>query len=300
MIADVFDETEQADGFDPDQAETEWAEIGIENDSRSGPLAGLSWSWRDIQQARLAAEQRQLAGLAADLKALEGKAAREVGKELRRQPIWPWLSQYPGLGGVHAARLIALIGDARRFPGQTCTEGHHAPAIYAVGDPCPRTSMPDRDGVVTKCDGTMLETRLGTGTRSLWHYLGLHVVDGHSPRKSKGQRADWNPVGRTICLQPGGLGEQIVRLRVPKYREIYDATKARLQNERGVGGARESVTTPGSAQGTEGAEVSCVLAGNAGSLHPYQIEAIARKVAVKAFVGDLLAEMKKLAACHLE
>jgi hypothetical protein len=291
MIAEANYEIDGPDG-DPDQDETgERAENAVESRTPVSSLAGLAWTWRDIQQARLAAQQRNLMGLATDLKVLESKAAREVKKELQAQPVWPWLSQYRGLGGVHAARLVALIGDARRFPGQTCTAGHHAPAIYAVGAPCPFASVPDRDGAITKCDGTLLAPRPGTGTRSLWHYLGLHVVDGHSPRKSKGQKADWNPIGRTICLQPGGLGEQIVRLRVPKYREIYDATKSRLQNERG---AESGLAL------AEGADVIDESESSFGSLRPYQIEAIARKVAVKAFVGDLLAEMKRLAAGSVE
>ena len=296
MIAERAFESDSNLG-DPPQAETDERGVALDPGSDEllgSALAGLSWSWRDIQQARLAAEQRHLTILAADLKALEARAAREVGKELRKQPVWPWLSQYPGLGGVHAARLVALIGDARRFPGQACTTaGHYAPAIYAVGDTCPRTSAPDRDGVVSKCEGTMLPPRPGTGTRSLWHYLGLHVVDGHSPRKSKGQKADWNPIGRTICLQPGGLAEQIVRLRVPRYREIYDETKARLQNERGVESKSVSVGTDGSAQ-TEGDDYRVESLPASVPLRPIQIDSIARKVAVKAFVGDLLAEMKRL------
>jgi hypothetical protein len=289
-----------------------------EIDARSGSLlASLSWSWRDIQQARLAAEQRGLTTLSESLLKVGTSLAEQVKRELRRQPIWPWLSQFPGLGGVHVARLVALIGDPHRFPGQPCTEGHIAPARFAVGDPCPRRSKPDADGAVAACAGTMLEPRRGTGTRSLWHYLGLHVVNGKSPRKAKLQKADWNPIGRTICLQPGGIAEQIVRHRVPVYREIYDAAKERLQRERGAVAAIEAAAWDGSAlpEGpdaelrrgigkapglrpiaieTQGAEPDREIEAPPGSLRPIQIEGIARKVAVKAFVGDLLTAWKAL------
>lgn len=304
------------DAYGRDHAEAdEQADVSLETDPVSGLLASLSWSWKDVQQARLAAQQRGLDTLAGELEKFEKRIAEQVKKELRKEPVWPWLSQYPGLGGVQMARLVALIGDARRFPGQRCTEGHYAPAIYAIGDPCPSRSRPDADGVVTACDGTMLAPRPHSGTRSLWHYLGLHVVNGRSPRKSKGTKADWNPIGRTICLQPGGLAEQIVRLKVPKYREIYDAKKERLARERGAAitpeiAARAGAALPvvpnaedtrvvdptvgiGDYQEGQEADLSCAIEKPTG-LRPFQIDAIARKWAVKAFVGDLLAEMKRL------
>jgi len=283
---------------DPDQTETDeyGAEDVGENERPGGSILGvLCWSWRDIQQARLAAEQRGLKPLAADLLKIENRLANQAKKELRRQPAWPWLSQYPGLGGVQVARLLVIIGDPRRFPGQPCTAGHYSPPTYAIGDPCPILKWVD--GGRLPCDGTMLAPRPHTGTRSLWHYLGLHAVDGHSPRKTKGHQADWNPIGRTVCLQPGGIAEQIVRLRVPKYREIYDATKARLTQERGIVPVAENEDTLDPAQ-TEGAESDGVIDESRGSLRPIQIEGIARKVAVKAFVADLLTEMKRLADSH--
>ena len=255
--------------------EGEQAEVRREIDRVDGLLASLSWSWRDIQQARLAAEQRGLTTLSEQLLKVETSLAEQVKRELRRQPIWPWLSQFPGLGGVHVARLVALIGDPMRFPGQPCTEGHIAPARFAIGDPCPRQSRPDADGVVKTCAGTMLEPRLGTGTRSLWHFLGLHVVDGKSPRKAKGQKADWNPLGRTVCLQPGGIAEQIVR-ELDSLRLDCDGPEARR------------FTDPIPASGPSGSAVPAT------SSRPIQIEGIARKVAVKAFVGDLLAAWKAL------
>jgi len=131
--------------------------------------------------------------------------------------------------------------------------------------------------------------------RSLWHYCGLHVVDGRSPRKTKGKQADWNPKARTLLLMPSGMAEMIIKHRTPKYRDIYDTTKVRLAAERGVVMKIESGRRPGPAlpQDVEGSEVAHQAEiGHPVGLRPFQIDAIARKVAVKAFLGDLLMEWK--------
>lgn len=237
---------------------------GIEPDH--GPvqrLRGLCESWEDIRKTRMAAMQRGRDDLADELRKMEDREGRSIKKELMTLPIWPWLSQFPGLGGVHTARLIAQIEDPRRFPGQRCTEGHYFPPRYALGQPCP-----DND-----CGGTTLDPRPGTGVRSVWHFAGLHVGDdGRSPRKRKGQRVDWNPVARTCALQPDGLADQIIKQRVPKYRDIYDQQKERLARERGV-----------------------VFGDAPPGLRPIEVHERARKIAVKAFIGDLLVEWKKVA-----
>jgi len=246
-------------------------------------------SWRDIQQARLAAEQRDLSDLAELLKKVEDRAAEGIKKALRAHPVWPWLSQFPGLGGVHVARLIAIIGDPRRFPGQKCSAGHTQPPDYEVGDPCPVIGFGTEDA----CAGFMLPPREVTGTRALWHYLGLHTVDGKSPRKTKGHRVDWNPDGRTAVLMPSGIADAIVRNRVPIYRDEYDRKKAQLIETRaGIGG--EVADSPGPQEGAEAEIMSEIVASR--GLRPFQIDAIARKVAVKMFVGDLLRELKRVAA----
>ena len=275
---------------------------------------------------------------------LEASLSRGISKELRQTEIWPWLSQFPGLGGVHTARLISIIRDPRRFPGQPCSLGHISPAIHEIGTPCPIVTL---DG---PCHGAMVEQRPHTGVASLWHYCGLHAIDGHSPRKRKGVKVDWNTRAKTCILMPGGIAEQIVKQRVPVYRNIYDQTKERLSCERGIEGPSETdecadaALTEGTeadscervieglseteeradAALTEGTEAdSCergierpseteerldaaltegTEAANASEtdkqtgLRPFQIDAIARKVAAKAFVGDLLTEWKRILA----
>jgi transposase len=57
----------------------------------------------------------------------------------------------------------------------------------------------------------------------LWAYVGLHVVDGESPRRRRGKSANWSPQGRVVCHQ---LAVSIVRARRGRYRAAYDRKKA--------------------------------------------------------------------------
>lgn len=254
-------------------------------------LAMLCGSRMDVQQTRMALQQRQQEAMSADIQKVEEKLDRLIKKELMGHPVWPWLSKYPGLGGVQVARLISLIGDPRRFPGQKCSVGHTLSPDHEVGAPCPWVGIDD-----AVCEGTMLPPRETTGVRSLWHYLGLHVVDGRSPKKRKGKRADWSPVGRTVVLMPGGIAESIVRLRTPVYRDEYDRQKERLISERGAAPAVVTEVEDGAAL-LDGPEVEGGIASELTTgLRPKQIHALAQKIAAKRFVGDLLMEWKRVLA----
>lgn len=257
-------------------------------DVSTGRLGTLCSSWRDVQQTRLALTQRGFAPAAAALLKVEQSMGRQISRELRVQPVWLWLAQFPGLRGVHVARLVAIIGDPRRFPGQGCTEGHAFVPDYALGDQCPNLTGPE----AVRCEGTVV-ARVGTGVRSLWRYLGLDVVDGRSPRRRKGQQGHWHVEGRAAVLQPGGIAEQIVRLGVEPYVSTYRAQKARLASERaklqvaidvGGGPLADSIGS--------GSDDGPVIEASAG-LRPFQIDALARKIAAKQFIGDLLLAMKR-------
>jgi len=224
------------------RAETEDRYGPVPRDPATSGLLALTQAWEDLQHVRLALDQRGMGWAAEGVKVLEDKVARLVSKALREHPLWPWLSQYPGLGGIHVARIIAIIGDPRRFPGP----------------------------------------------RSLYHYFGVHVVNGRLPMRHKGQRCDWNPKGRTALLMPGGICEQIVRLRVPKYRDRHDMEKERLQRERGVVELPASEVHRGPAlPPSEGVEVLRGIDVLSGPLRPFQIEQRAQIIAGKAFLADL-------------
>jgi hypothetical protein len=233
-------------------------------------LGQLAATWQDFAQTRKAAAQRQMPEVVVDrFQTMETWLGEQLKKALRQHPLWPWLSQFPGLGGVHTARLIARIGDPRRFPGQQCDRGHTFTPRDAVSPTstmaCPFVDM--ATGEV--CPGRVLD-----------------------------------PIGRTAVLQPDGIAEAIVRNRVPIYRERYDREKTRLTAERGVEvaseidhphGPRSSEVDAESERAAGGveADVAAVSVPSLG-LRPFQLDALARKIAVKAFVGDLLAEWKRL------
>jgi hypothetical protein len=280
---------------------------GAAADETDGRLGTLCSSWRDLQQLRISFSQRGLAPFAAELLKVEKSIGTKVTRELKAQPVWPWLAKLPGLRGVHVARLVAIIGDPRRFPGQGCTEGHAFVPDFALGDQCANLLGPE----AIRCEGRVV-ARAGTGVRSLWRYLGLDVVDGRSPRKRKGQQGHWHMEGRSAVLMPGGIGDSIVRLNVEPYVSIYRAQKARLIRERAViGGATEGTDGPLALSGEAPVDkppASERVAGerlsegpdadgsggtdNSAGLRPFQIDALARKIAAKAFVGDLLIAMK--------
>lgn len=243
--------------------------------------------FEDLQQVRMASNLRGDTWLADRLKKEEDAASRRLGKALKAHELWPFLVPLKGLAGPRTARVIAEIGDPRRFPGQPCTAGHYLPVGYPVGAPCPVSAdveeLPEIEvvrgvsGEISPsrtvesvfeieerrgCPGILLALRQGTGVRSLWHYAGLHVIDGRMPQRRKGVQADWKPTLRTLVLGPDGLADQIIKHRTPKYRDIYDATKERKAVE---------------------------------DLPPWKLHKIARTVAAKAFLGDLLIEWKATA-----
>jgi hypothetical protein len=269
------------------------------------------------QQFRVAMHNRGTdLGLVQGLQALEDQSNTNLTKALRMHPLYPWLQRFPGMAGAKVAALVGILADPRRFVG------------------------PD-----------------GKWTRRVWSYLGFRVDDGKMPRRKKGEQSNWNTKARTLCLMPGGIAEQVVRLgaareekwTAPKkgskakpvlragqeatpYRLLYEETKARLIRERGYRAGRvcEIEETPGpddEGTGTElgSSEGMSPTNGGAGAGEhigsdraagpsptkfvlpegrpdadpatlPYLIhlDKIARTVAVKAFVADMVREWLRL------
>lgn len=277
-------------------------------------------AWIDLQQTRKALAQREIdEKIVAEFEKVEKQVSTRLSKTLRSHRLWPWLSQFPGLGGAHTALVIGRIGDPRRYPGQRCSEGHYLAPLYKVGAVCPVTLAaevaPATDSVAggeeeslasggdretdarCACKGTMREARTTTGVSSLWHWAGLHVVDGRAPTKRRGVQADWEPRVRASVMQPGGIAEQIVRLGVPRYVDIYRAAKERLvlrvvetptENETVYDDATEEQRV---GEGTRKIELA-----PARPLRLFEADRIARKIAAKAFLGDLLVEWKRISA----
>lgn len=223
----------------------------------------LARSLEDQQRVSIKAQQRGDELSAAAAKKAETAIKTALTKTMQEHPMWSWLSQFPGLAtGSQMAQLMSYVRDPRRFPGQRCTEGHNLAAIYDVGGACPLVIAVKDAESLEPCAGTMLEPRPHSGVKSLWHYFGCHAVDGKTPRKARGQQADWHLRGRSIIFRPStGLSGQIVLRSVEPYVTTYRQTKERLLTERG--------------------EVK-------------GLDFIARKVAVKQFLGDFLIAWKQV------
>jgi hypothetical protein len=109
-------------------------------DEATTTLNRLAASFEDIQESRKRAANRGDEWSAEALKKVEDSLGRQLQKALRSHDLWPWLQPLKGLAGPRTARVIAAIGDPRRFPGQKCSEGHVLPPLFEVGSPCPITA----------------------------------------------------------------------------------------------------------------------------------------------------------------
>lgn len=282
-------------------------------DEQTAYLGHLAAAYDDLLKTRRAQQQRGMGWVADGVAELERKVARDLSRELRKHALWPWLSEFKGLGGVHTARVIATIRDPWRFPGLMCERGHYVSATYG-GEACPVVSLDAGDHERGRCLAPVAR-RPHSGTRSVWHYFGVHVVDGGAARKRKGARCDWDPIGRAALLQPDGLADQIVKHRTPVYRDKYDRKRDQLAPRVVPGSESEAVGGPGNdvggADSSGASEPGDGLAPNVqgaadlgavgdcsrgGSLRPFQAHRIAQYVAVKAFLADLLAEWKRVTA----
>jgi len=107
---------------------------------------------------------------------------------------------------------------------------------------------------------------------ALWHYAGLHVVNGLAVRRAKGHRITYNPEFKYICM--GLLADKIVAWRLPRYRKIYDREKKRWLNR---------VFEPGELRARYGERYK----ENDIKLRPGHVELISRRKAVKEFLADL-------------
>jgi hypothetical protein len=61
-----------------------------------------------------------------------------------------------------------------------------------------------------------------------WAYAGQHVVDGHAPKRKKGELANWSPNLRRILWL---ASESFVKVKSSPYRPLYDEFKAFYQTK---------------------------------------------------------------------
>jgi hypothetical protein len=191
----------------------------------SEPLRQLVAQHRDVEQARIAAGQRGLPSIEAELQKIEDRLERQIDQALRTHVLADWLP----IRGVQVARVIAIIADPWRFPGRLCGNGHHISSAYG-GDLCPAELWADDDDpALIPCGAPLGPVRPGTGTRSLWHYAGLVPgPDGRLLHRRRGHQATYRPDLKTALLMPKGIADQLIMRRIQPYRGIYDAYRERM------------------------------------------------------------------------
>ena len=68
----------------------------------------------------------------------------------------------------------------------------------------------------------LIDISLAKHVSSLWKFSGYHVVDGHSVKRKRGEKFDYNPHMRVLGWK---ISDSFIKQRTMPYREIYDDTK---------------------------------------------------------------------------
>ncbi len=217
------------------------------------------------------------------LEKTKDKLGRVLEGHLQNHPIWDsFLEPLKGVRGPQMAMVVAEIGSPWRFPGQPCSirtkdtpNGHLSDPRYPIGSQCPREEWVDKDtedgkteSELVRCVGVMETPRPHTGVRALMRYCNIAPDEKTKrvPRKQKNVKSLWNHRIKGSVIGPQGddmgIAAQIIRHRVEPYRTIYDEAKARVREER-----------PDEPD--------------------YKTETVAKYIALRALMGDLLIAMKR-------
>jgi hypothetical protein len=157
----------------------------------------------DLERARISAENQLRAAI--DTKALD--------PVLNAQHLAPLQELVEGLCAVEAQAVKRLESAMK----------HHPLGAWVA----------ETQGLGAKTVGRFLGAvgplQARTMPSQLWAYCGLHVVDGHAPRRQRGQQANWSTRAKTraylmaeACVKLVGGGTK----RRSPYRDVYDAARA--------------------------------------------------------------------------
>jgi len=109
----------------------------------------------------------------------------------------------------------------------------------------------------------------------VWRYCGMDVRDdGQAPRRTRGEKADWNPYLRTHCWK---LGKSFVMVGAG-YRDLYEQEKRRLQE---LHPAPIPYDPPRMKKHRDGEEPAQALL----KFSPGHLDAMARRKVVKIFLS---------------
>lgn len=197
-----------AGGLNLDQTTTMTYTISISSPSLSDPtLNTLAAQFSDIEQMRIATANRlriltldeadedgvmrgwslpdnhpSVIALRYQFEAFEIQEKtmeKALSKQLKTHPLHPWIKSQIGLGDKQMARLLGVIRDPY------WNELHQRPRTVS----------------------------------ELWAYSGLHVIDGQSAKRRKGQQSNWSAEAKTRIYL---IAVSCIKQSKSPYRAVYD------------------------------------------------------------------------------
>jgi hypothetical protein len=129
----------------------------------------------------------------------------------------------------------------------------------------------------------------------VWAYMGMHVIDGHAPKRERGVKGNWSPQGRVVAHQ---IGDSIVKLNRGRYRDLYDRKKAEYLVRPRLG---DSGCPMGQVHKDKGNKVlACVKVNGDGAETSAHLHNAAMRVAVKEMLKDMWVEWHRRATARVK
>jgi hypothetical protein len=150
---------------------------------------------------------------------LENVAIRRLQLKMRAHPLHPWLEAQRGVGEKQGARLLAAIGNP-----YWNTVTNKPRTVGQLWSYCGLAPVPvDHDGV------RLPYTAIGEPG---FAHPGNPCADPDckaawvTKRMRRGQKVDWSP---TAKMRAYLIAVQVMKMRHPYYREVYDKRRARTE-----------------------------------------------------------------------
>lgn len=175
----------------------------------------------DVQDVRIRTANRlrnfpskSKTGYPQELLKIEKHTKAELLMCLETVPIYAkWLSKVKGIGPCLGGGLLSVI--MIRFSLNKSLEDYsEIQKQHALKTKDSAFRVPEIRGISAFAN-----------VSKLWKFCGLDVVDGHAPKRRRGQMVTWSPKMRTLCWK---IGESFVkngdyyRSRYEEFRKIED------------------------------------------------------------------------------
>ena len=177
----------------------------------------------DIQDVRIRTASRlrvfpikSETGYPDEILKIEKQTKKEIENHLESVPIYvQWLKEVKGIGPCLSGGLIGIIMVKFSLKDSLggCSEVQKR---FALKTKDKKFRVPEIRGISAFAN-----------VSKLWRFSGLDVVDGHAPRRRRGEHVTWSPKMRTLCWK---IGESFVKVG-DFYRTQYEEFR-RMEDER--------------------------------------------------------------------